>query len=112
MDAQTFLQPADGGRPVGAHRDQVPWRQAQSAAPHPADYTPCAVCGGPYHPATGGLHYVSHSGREVPWCGPCELDAVKWLVAHIKSVRKRTTDMSGQRIYVNFYDHAFPPPER
>lgn len=68
-------------------------------------YTPCFVCGGPYHPATGGLHYVEFSGRYVPWCGVCERDSVKWLVGHIKG-RQRKIKVDGKTRVLKFYDYA------
>jgi len=99
-----------GNRPVGTHRTPIPWRQAQAEAPHPADYTPCAICGGPYHPATGGLHWVEWSGREVAWCGPCERDTVKWFVAYSKGVNKRIK-VDGKWVKIRFHDHAHPRKE-
>lgn len=76
-------------------------------------YTPCACCGGPYHPATGGLHWVEFSQKFVAWCGPCERDFVKWVVQHSRS-RLRRTKVDGKTLVLRFYDFAFPldrPPQ-
>lgn len=59
----------------------------------------CACCGAPYHPATGGLHWVEFTQREVPWCGACERDFVKWVKGH-------TNRRWGG---VKFYDMVGPP---
>jgi hypothetical protein len=74
-------------------------------------FTPCACCGAPYHPATGGLHWVEFTKRWVPWCGRCERDFVKWFVAHQKGRFKRVKNaMTGGKTKVlHFYDYAFPP---
>ena len=57
----------------------------------------CVCCGGPYHPATGGLHNAGLAGT-VAFCGPCE----KGLVAYVKHVMGRTVSVSeakkGKRI--------------
>jgi hypothetical protein len=70
-------------------------------------YTPCSVCGGPYHPATGGLHWVEWSQRDVPWCGPCERDFVKWVARHSRS-RMRRQKVNGKTVVLRFYDYAHP----
>jgi hypothetical protein len=74
-------------------------------------YTPCAVCGGPYHPATGGLHWVEWSQRDVPWCGVCERDFVKWVARHSRS-RMRRQKVNGKTIVIRFYDFAHPIDKR
>lgn len=56
--------------------------------------TPCSVCGGPFHPATG--HEFPTGGR---WCGPCTRDFVKFL----------KTQQSRRWGKVHFYEHASPP---
>jgi ribosomal protein L24E len=56
----------------------------------------CAVCGGPFHPATGGLHFVEKTGRWVPFCGMCERELVKWVAQH---TRRKWWG-------IRFYDHA------
>jgi hypothetical protein len=72
--------------------------------------TPCACCGAPYHPATGGLHYVEFTDREVPWCGACERDFVKWFVRHAKG-RHRKLKVNGKTVIIKFYDCVGPPRE-
>lgn len=56
----------------------------------------CQCCGkNPYHPATGGIH-PNGKGGFVAWCGPCEREMVKFLVAQ----SSRTFKMpGGGRIY-------------
>ena len=43
----------------------------------------CVCCGGPYHPATGGLHGAGLAGV-VAFCGPCEREAVKYYAHCMK----------------------------
>lgn len=71
----------------------------------------CFVCKAPYHPATGGLHWVEYTQRYVAFCGVCEKDFVKWIVNHIKGTRKRVMGSDGKKKYVYFYDNAHPPKE-
>jgi len=70
--------------------------------------TKCFVCKGPFHPATGGLHWVEFTQRFVPWCGACERDHVEWLIRHMKG-RKRTIKVNGVKKHLYFYDYAHPP---
>lgn len=57
--------------------------------------TPCSVCQGPFHPATG--HEFSESLR---WCGPCTRDFIKFL----------KTQQGRRWGKLPFYEHATPPP--
>jgi hypothetical protein len=68
----------------------------------------CFVCRAPWHPASGGLHWVEFTKRFVPWCGACERDFVKWYVRHQKAVTKRVK-VNGKTVVLRFYDYAFPP---
>jgi hypothetical protein len=70
--------------------------------------TTCFVCKGPWHPATGGLHWVEFSKRFVAWCGPCEHDFVKWFVRHQHARIRRHKAPGGKTVVLRFYDYAFP----
>lgn len=69
----------------------------------------CFVCKGPFHPATGGYH-PNGMGGLTPFCGACERDLLRWMIGHIKSVKKRVK-VDGKTVVLRFYDYAHPPLE-
>ena len=72
--------------------------------------TKCGCCGGPYHPSTGGLHWVEFTQRDVPWCGTCERDFVKWFVKHAKG-RIRKVKVNGKTKIIKVYELDIPNRE-
>ena len=48
--------------------------------------------------------------REVPWCGACERDFIKWFIAHARG-RHRKIKVDGKTKVIKFYDLAYNPRE-
>jgi hypothetical protein len=84
-----------------------PSTTTQTSKSVPSAGTKCFVCGAPWHPASGGLHDNGLGGLTA-FCGACERDLVKWVVNHIKSVKKKVK-VDGKVVILKFYDYAHPP---